>query len=460
MTCRKWLVRGLVFTVLGAIAAFVWVYQSWTSPHTVCALVIARLEEQFAGARVCLDRAGLRLLGGISFRDLRMTRRDDPENLELLHVPSGIIYHDKEQLLNGKLMSRKIELYRPRFHILRRPDGTWNLEGVLGLVDPNEPIPTIVIRQGTFILDDRRASGQPPLEIRDIDCTLINDPLPVLHFEVRGQSPQTGALTLQGAWQRHTMGLDLTCVAAEVPINRELAGRLGCYCTMLGDHAQHLEAWARLEIRAGYDPEQPEPWSHTLTAEVHNGKLRHPDVPLPLDEVAARLECRGGRVTLHEATARHGDTRVRLEAWAQEPFESGDVHTHLQVENLDLHADLFACLPQEIQYIQQDLRRRAGLISTSRWSARPAPGSGIASFAWWTCRPPTSSSPIARSICAARWNISPTRPASSTSGAWTWSATPKAGPFTSAARSAASAKAVRPPCTSMSGARAWPSAIG
>jgi hypothetical protein len=60
--------------------------------------------------------------------------------------------------------------------VLRRPDGTWNLEGVLGLVDPDEPIPTIVIRQGTFILDDRLATGQPPLEIRDIDCTLLNDP--------------------------------------------------------------------------------------------------------------------------------------------------------------------------------------------------------------------------------------------------------------------------------------------
>ena len=60
-----------------------------------------------------LEKARLRLLGGILVHDLRMARSTGLDRPDFLYVPSAVIYHDKEQLLDGKLSIRKVELTRP-----------------------------------------------------------------------------------------------------------------------------------------------------------------------------------------------------------------------------------------------------------------------------------------------------------------------------------------------------------
>src|SRR5262249_55466175 len=153
--CRKWLVRTLVFTVVAGLAAGAVFYQRWTNPAAMRGLVTDKLAGQFQGVGVTLEAAQLRLLGGLAICDLRLTRADHPDHAEFLYVPPGILYHDKEQLLDGKLAVRKVELYRPRLRVVRSPEGTWNLAGILGPIDPNEHVPTIVIHQGTILLEDR-----------------------------------------------------------------------------------------------------------------------------------------------------------------------------------------------------------------------------------------------------------------------------------------------------------------
>src|SRR6516162_3796020 len=101
MAWRKWLVRTLVFSVVAGLAAGTVVYQRWINPTAVRLRVAERLGEEFTGAVVALESASLRLLGGIAITDLRLARKDDPDRTEFLYVPSGIIYHDKEQILDG-----------------------------------------------------------------------------------------------------------------------------------------------------------------------------------------------------------------------------------------------------------------------------------------------------------------------------------------------------------------------
>src|SRR5262245_39666470 len=114
MSWRKWLVRLLVFGVLAGAAFAVVLYQRWTDPAVVRQQVIARLEKLFPNASISLESARLRILGGIVLNELRIVRRDDPNRHDILHVPSAIVYHDKEHLLNGEIAFRKVELHRPR----------------------------------------------------------------------------------------------------------------------------------------------------------------------------------------------------------------------------------------------------------------------------------------------------------------------------------------------------------
>src|SRR3974377_322927 len=103
MAWRKLLGRGLVYSLLGGGVLACLIYHFWTSPVAVRRMVLAKLSEKFPGAVVTLDSSPLPLFGGIAVSELRMARRDDLDKSDFYYVPSAIIYHDKEQLLDGVL---------------------------------------------------------------------------------------------------------------------------------------------------------------------------------------------------------------------------------------------------------------------------------------------------------------------------------------------------------------------
>src|SRR4051812_4957373 len=193
MTWRKWLVRGLVFSVLGSILFAGLLYQAWTNPAATRRQLLDKLGLRFAGAAVSIESAHLRLFGGIAVSELRMARRDDFDRTDFLYVPSAVIYHDKEHLLEGKVGIRKVELDRPRLRVIREHDGRWNLAGLLRPPPEGERMPTVVIKRGTILLEDRTAPpGTPLLEINDVSLRAINDPLPVVTVEGSGQTDVAG----------------------------------------------------------------------------------------------------------------------------------------------------------------------------------------------------------------------------------------------------------------------------
>src|SRR5262249_5488259 len=155
--------------------------------------------------------------GGIALSDLRLSRSSEDDPADFLDVPSAVLYHDKEQLLDGKLVVRKVEMYRPRLRVARGPDGRWNLAGILE-PSPHDPVPTIVIHQGTIVFEDRHAAPDaPPLELKDVNLTVVNDPLPTLTFDGSGQSDLAGTVRLKGTSDRKSQR---TAVAVTVPSAR------------------------------------------------------------------------------------------------------------------------------------------------------------------------------------------------------------------------------------------------
>ena len=54
MAWRKWIVRGLVFSILIGVAGALWIYQRWTNPTAVRQQVINKLHALFPGATVTL----------------------------------------------------------------------------------------------------------------------------------------------------------------------------------------------------------------------------------------------------------------------------------------------------------------------------------------------------------------------------------------------------------------------
>ncbi|MCS6850641.1 MAG: hypothetical protein NZ700_05670 [Gemmataceae bacterium] len=385
MSWRKWLVRGLVFFMLGGLAIAVGAYQHWTNPSAVRLQVIHQVQQHCIGAYVSVDTARLRLLGGISVTDLRLTRRDDPDKVDFLYVPEGIIYHDKEQLLHGELVIRKLELYRPRFRVIRDREGRWNLRHILGPVDPNKPIPTIVIRQGTILFEDRGLGDDRPtdgsanptpvvrLEIKDVNVTLLNDPVPLVHIQGRGVADLIGAVQLQAEWHRVAGGISLRLQAPSIPVRWPLVQWLTHYQPKLAEHARQLEGIGRLELACQYRPDHPQPWTHDVRWQLTQGSLRHPLIPLPLHQIDLAVRCVDGHLTLDRCTARSGPATVELKGWARlddprptaarvasEPLtprpgtltpEEPDFEGDLRINHLPVTPEMFAPLPEVLRDI-------------------------------------------------------------------------------------------------------------
>jgi hypothetical protein len=346
VSCRKWLVRGLVFAAVAGLAVVGLYYQRWTNPAALRRQVIAKFGEHFPGATIVLESARLRLFGGIALSEVRLARRDDAGANELAYFPSAVLHPDKEKMMDGRFALRKVELNQPRLRVLRNPDGRWNVAGILGIPQPEVPIPLIVVHQGTILLEDRLACpGQAPLEIKNINLTLVNDPLTTLTFEGTATSALAGTVRVSGSWQRRT---DETTVCVEsnaVPLGAALLGRLQAYCSQLRDGGLQLEGSAGFLGKFDYHPGPAPHWTHDCHFQLAGAKINHPRLPFPLDQVEAAVRCFDGQLALEKFSARSGTARVTAQGWAQALGADADLEGKVAVEDLQVTADVLDRVP-------------------------------------------------------------------------------------------------------------------
>jgi hypothetical protein len=352
MALRKWLVRGLVFAILGGLAAGALVYLRWTDPAIVRQQVIAQLESHLPGALVALDGARLRLLGGIALTELRLTRRDDHDRTDVLSVPGGIIYHDKEQLSRGKLAIRKFELHRPRFRVIRDRECRWNVQGIIGPVDLTKSIPTIVIQQGTIYFEDRSSPNLPVIEIANVNLTILNDPASTLVFRGTGVSDLVGPVQLHGTIDRASEALEATLEVSTIPVGPMLIERLGAYLPTVRSHARHLEGLGHLQARFQYRPESQQ-WDHDLRFGITGARLEHAEIPLPLHDLEANARIVNGRIVLERLTARAGTARLYAVGERTSFDADAELRGELKVEDLTLTPELLKRLPPSLHTVQE-----------------------------------------------------------------------------------------------------------
>jgi hypothetical protein len=350
MTWRKWFVRGLVFASTASMAAAAFVYHYWTNPAMIRQEVIAKLSEHLTGAEVRLQGAHLRLLDGISFSELRLTRRDDASQNVFFYVPRGIIYHDKEQLRSGRLVIRRIVLDQAAIHVMRDRNGRWNLSGILAPPRPDIAIPTIVFHRAAIKVEDE-AAGVAPVEIKDVNLTFINDPLPTLKFEGDGLSDLGGAIQVrQSSWGRRSDEVSLHVRMPQVPVSGRLIGRLAAYCPKLAEHVKTLQAAAELEASFHYDPKAPRPWTNELRARLHDGTFTHSALPFRLEKLEAEFHGVNDQFSLDRLEARSGPTLVELTG--RGTLGSANYGAVLKMEHLTYTPELLGRLPAELREIE------------------------------------------------------------------------------------------------------------
>jgi hypothetical protein len=348
MSCRKWVVRGLVIVVVsGCIGAGV-LYQQWTNPTAVREQVVEMLVQQFPGATVTLDGARLRLFGGVVLTELRLTRREIGDKSELLHIPSATVYPDKERLVKGEFAIRLIEMCRPRIHIVRNKDGTWNVSGLMGVTDPKSPLPTIVIQDGSLVIEDRLAGWAAPAqwEIHDVNLTLINDPVTCLTFTGTGKSETLGNVELRGNWQRDTGVTALALETTSLCVNKELVQYMAGLYPNKNLAGLQVEGWADLKVKLNYNPTATPALTHDVRCQLRQFRVDHPDLPVPLHNLSASLHCNGTKLELERLKAAADNGHLECKGWANATNPEDNFALELTALHLPLKKELADRLPE------------------------------------------------------------------------------------------------------------------
>ncbi len=200
---RKWIIRGISLGGLVGLFLLLGGFLTWTSPTIIQNLLVDRIRNSFLDTKVHLDGVQVNLWGGITANGLRLGRGNGFDSVDFLNIPKAQIVHDKEAILEGRLAIRKIELFQPSLRIIRNPNGSLNVDGMIRQTpgDTGE-LPSWSVHQGQVVFEDRLKSAEgtrlPNLEIRDLKLTGMQDTTNKVRFEMSGHGDWLGPLALVG----------------------------------------------------------------------------------------------------------------------------------------------------------------------------------------------------------------------------------------------------------------------
>jgi hypothetical protein len=410
---RRRLVLGTVLAAVGGIACAGALAYQFIGAAAVRQQVTSQLRKFFIGADVALGSAKFRLLGGVSVENFTLYRLDDPSRTPVLHVPSGIIYHDKEALAHGRVAVRKLLMQRPRLTVTRSADGCWNLAGILGPVHPELQIPIIEIEQGTIVIEiatGEPGSAQPAsggsapfrIELRNVNATLLNQPRPVLEIQVHGEAVALGPIHAHATWHRTEVRLDAAADLAPVAVTTALLRDLARFYPGLADQVEKVAGVARwhagVQYRGGVDPA----WRHQVRLELTDGRLVHRALPLPLDNISISARCDDGVMAIDRLTAKAGPAEVALACQFLSPGASRPDHgalalprspgltphpatlipaaldpmrsMDLTIKHLPISPELFTRLPAQFEQYERDYSPTGPLDLTVKLDRSTGPG--------------------------------------------------------------------------------------
>lgn len=313
MALRTWIIRGLILAVLAGVGYGIWWAQSYVSPEAIRASLLATLNEQFPDTEVTVGSAYIRVFGGISVRDLTLTRRG--EDQPFFSAPSGTIYHDKEQISRGRLAIRKVELESPTLTVERRADGTWSLEG-LGSPGPQAvALPTFVIQKATLHLIDRSPMKLPAVTLTDANVTIVNDPAP-LYLVLKSTAVATledGYSTRFVASGRLNRGNGQMVLRTEFP-DLALGASLAPLAKILhpGAHDYLKALSGPVGVRAEVSFEEGQQPKYDLTVNLRDVRFENELLPAPLESLRGTIRVRNGSLAVDGLTARLGAATAKL----------------------------------------------------------------------------------------------------------------------------------------------------
>lgn len=375
---RVWRVLGWgMVVVLASLAGGIWfAFNYLTSGETIARVIKAGLPRYLPHTRVEIGRARTSLVKGeIHISNLLIQQVIDGQLFPTLRLPWLRIRHNPRAMVDGRFEPTEVAVSQPTLRLIRRKDGSWNLDGLLADPWPGPPMntPPIQILNGTVELydaDDPTAQGVPIL--RDVAIQLESAGKGKLAFEGTAKGDMFDRIGLAGTVDIETGRVEFSGDLTRLAISDALRDRLP---------AEYRREFETLGLNGGEvdlqintfacDPKADRPVTYDLAGHLRNGVWNCSKLPFPINDLASGFTLRDGRFTIDRAEGFYGTTTLRVERAAccldgadRMPFD-----VDLEVIDLELDPKLREWVPPEYDVIWNDFAP-SGRLSASVKASR------------------------------------------------------------------------------------------
>jgi len=370
------------------------------------------LKSKFPEAEIEFASAEFDQRGRIVIADFRLA--SEPGGQPIFAAPGIRITVDRDLLLKQqKVDVQTVELDRPELTIVRRPDGSWNWEQFATAGGEDAALPLIRIRDAGIVLqwEHEQFSRAMRLKIDAVDTDLIPIARHQYRFSGIGREEMLGASQFYGeidvlhkTWdlsgELSQLRIDQPLLEAAAMISPEASrvvtqlqtgsrpaeGTPGKFArgealedrTVLIDAAPKaaetsLELTASLQFHSSRAAGKPPEYS--AFAQLVNGRFRHPDLPVPLDQIRGSVAVDGLGLRIDDMLVASGKTSVRLAgAWG---WQQGMLPAHVS-EGVDVSLVNYAVtpevrdfLPKSLQTVYDELQPRGSMSAKLRVIRKP-----------------------------------------------------------------------------------------
>ncbi|WP_435008855.1 AsmA-like C-terminal region-containing protein [Tundrisphaera lichenicola] len=352
--CRKAAFWGclLVLTVLvgGVIAA----YQYATDSETIAEAIRRESPRFFPGCRVDVYKAKIKpFVGELTLSNLR-AREVGPDLGPLVGQAARImVKFDPWGMFKGRFEAREVLINKPLIRLRRRPDGSWNLQGLVADPWPGPlgmATPPISVQDGTVELSED-ASGAVLTLLHDVAITFpASEAGTPISFDLTAKGDFVDRVHVAGTFDPLTGRAEITAGdVARLNLSATIRDRLP---------ARFRDALKEAGLAGGevdanlaslnFDPEATPSLRYAGSARLRYGTWKCDKLPFPINDISADVEVRDGRLAVTRASGIDGATSFRLKGriTLDDPV-GGPFECRLEAKNLPLDERLRRFTPGE-----------------------------------------------------------------------------------------------------------------
>ncbi len=388
---RVWEIRFVWFLLLTLVSLGTYHYLHARVDDTLRGRILRLLAAQFPHHLVALESAHLEPRRGILLEGLTIALPTPKGPRVIARVPRLVAQGDIQLigLVQGDIPIDRVTLDAVDLSLWPMPDGRTSIESLSSekSIPPN--VPPVEIRRGLVRISATADVNDQELILHDLNVILRsrssqrNADSSDATFDVKhGETPPPSKvaseplvdvfatlsssyfskLQVQVALSNDKQTWDLQGEVRELFYTSQWVDRLPKQWSeglaQLNGFNGHLSAKFGIEKK-----NRNELVKYSFLGQIQNGRLQHPKLPYPLEELAGTLHYRNQLLQLRQATARSGQATFQLEADVHGLAVGSPMVAQLHAKNLPLDERLLRAIPRPIQeqWIKLNL---AGVVDT------------------------------------------------------------------------------------------------